>query len=209
MSLFSTSLLALLFQYRYLILFPITVIEGPVATMTAGFLSSLGVMNIFLAFIVTVLGDTTSDVFFFSLGILGGKWGADWKFLRRFNFESKKEKFVKMFDKRGGRVLIISKFTHALAGIILMGAGYAGVNKWSVLRYSLFGAILKSIFLVSVGYLAGESYLSYAGYLESGAIILSVIIIVFVLVTLSLSPDSLYRLLGMEDELGEIKNDLR
>ena len=67
------SVLALLIQYKYLILFPIIVIEGPFATIVSGFLVSLGIFNVFIAYPIIILGDLASDSIFYFVGRFGSK----------------------------------------------------------------------------------------------------------------------------------------
>ena len=50
-------MLTLLLTYKYLILFPIAVFEGPFAAIIVGFLSSSHIFNIFIVYLVVVLGD--------------------------------------------------------------------------------------------------------------------------------------------------------
>jgi membrane protein DedA with SNARE-associated domain len=50
--------------YKYFVLFPVTIFEGPIITVIAGYLSSLGFLNFYVAYGVIVLGDTVGDILF-------------------------------------------------------------------------------------------------------------------------------------------------
>ena len=52
-----------LLVYKYFILFPVMVIEGPIITIIAGFLSSLELLNPFLVYVVVVIADLTGSSF--------------------------------------------------------------------------------------------------------------------------------------------------
>lgn len=49
-------------QYWYLIIYPVVVIEWPIATFLVWYLVSIELLNPFVAYIVTLFGDVTSDV---------------------------------------------------------------------------------------------------------------------------------------------------
>jgi len=55
---------SLLLTYKYLILIPLAVVEGPIITVIAGFLITLGYMNIFLVYLIVIAGDLAGDYFF-------------------------------------------------------------------------------------------------------------------------------------------------
>ena len=55
-------------QYKYLILLPFAVFEGPIATVIGGFLASIGVLNFFWVFVISVLGDFLGDSAWWAIG---------------------------------------------------------------------------------------------------------------------------------------------
>ena len=59
---------ALVDQYKYLILLPFTVFEGPIATVIGGFLASIGVLNFFGVFAISLLGDFLGDSMWWAIG---------------------------------------------------------------------------------------------------------------------------------------------
>lgn len=60
--------LILLDTYKYLILFLIMVIEGPIVTVVASFLASFDIFNLGLVFLIAIAGNVLPDLFFFTLG---------------------------------------------------------------------------------------------------------------------------------------------
>ena len=73
-----SQILGWLIQYKYIVLFPIMVFEGPIITILAGFLSSLGYLNIFIAYGIVVMGDIVGD----SLYYAAGRWSKQFIFTR-------------------------------------------------------------------------------------------------------------------------------
>ena len=59
-----------LVHYKYLALFPLTRVEGPIITVIMGFFSSLGYINFFFAYAIIVVGDLVGDAFhYLSVGL--------------------------------------------------------------------------------------------------------------------------------------------
>ena len=54
-------MIQLLLTYRYVILVPLAIIEGPIVTIICGFLVTLKVFNPLLVYVVMVLGDIVGD----------------------------------------------------------------------------------------------------------------------------------------------------
>ena len=163
-------LLQLFLQYKYWLLFPITVVEGPLITMASGFLVSMHLLNPFIALPIIIAGDLTGDIMYYFIGVFGERWKLTRWLLTYFKFEHHKEKVTHSFKKHGGKLLLFGKITHALGIVFLIGAGYAGMDIWSFVWYSLIGTAIKSSALMYVGFLAGSAYEKYAGYFEYGSL---------------------------------------
>ena len=176
------SLIPLTLHYRYLVLYAVTILEGSVSTIAAGFLVSLGILNPIVTLGVVVVGDMSSDLFFYCLGRLGSVWRGAHRFARYFNLESNRERFIRLFERHGGKMIIFSKLTHYLAGIIFTGAGYSRINPWRIIWYSFIGAFIKALILAGGGYLAGVSYLRFYKYFEYGSLVLAVTTVILVVV---------------------------
>lgn len=163
-----------LLTYKYLILFPIIVLEGPLATMASGFLVSISVFNPFVALPIIIAGDVTGDVLYYFIGYYGHRfrWAA-W-ILRKMGFEARKERIEGSFSRHGGKLLIFGKLTHALGAVFLVGAGYAKMPLPKFVWYNTLGTIIKSSALLYVGYLAGAAYQRYSSYFEYGSLVVSI-----------------------------------
>ena len=64
-------LIPFIIAYKYEILFPLAIIEGPLLAVVAGFLVSLGTLNMFIVYAIIVLGDVIGDSIFYLLGRSG------------------------------------------------------------------------------------------------------------------------------------------
>jgi membrane protein DedA with SNARE-associated domain len=171
----------LLLQYRYALLFPIAVVEGPIVSILAGFLASTGNMNIYLAYLTVLAGDLIADTVYYAFGRFGG-----------VNFVSRYGRFLRLtteslagleehFEKHTGKTLIIGKFSHGLGSVVLFSAGLARVRYPKFLLYNILSASLKSFVLITVGYYYGyayqriNDYFGYASYLFIGLAVVLVV----------------------------------
>jgi membrane protein DedA with SNARE-associated domain len=61
----------LIVVHKYLILLPIAIIEGPMITIIAGFLASLGILDFFIVYAIAVFGNLIGDNIYYWIGRLG------------------------------------------------------------------------------------------------------------------------------------------
>ncbi len=178
----TAQLLSILIQYRYILLFPIAVFEGPIITMFAGLLVSLGYMNFWVAYAILVAGDVTGDVLYYALGRWGregfvSKWGHYFGL-----YPERVERVEKHFEENGVRTLIIGKFTHAAGTVFLVAAGMAKMPLWRFIWVNFLGTLVKSMALMLVGYYFGQaigsinSFLEFITYLTAALVIVAAMV---------------------------------
>lgn len=170
---------ALLMGYGYFILIPITIIEGPVATLIAGFLASLGYFNLVIVYIIAFVGDVAGDLIYYAVG----RWGSR-KIIARgsflgINLENAR-KLESHFKDHAGKTLLFGKWTHSIGGAILIAGGMAKVPIKKFILFNSIGSIPKVLVFLLLGYYFGSAYgkiNEYFGY-ASLAILIGIILIV-------------------------------
>ena len=156
-----------LLYYKYAILFPITIVEGPIITVIAGFLSSQGYLNILTVYGIVVAGDIVGDIIYYSIGRWGGRrfinhWG---HFLHLGLGEI--TKLENHFAKHSGKTLIFGKLSHAIGAPILVAAGMAKIPLNKFIWFNFWPTLPKSLGLLIIGYYFGRAYQQidrYIGY---------------------------------------------
>jgi membrane-associated protein len=176
------NIILLLTAYKYLFLFPVAVVEGPIITVIAGFLSSLGIFNVFIAYGVLVAGDIAGDVAYYELGYYGRQ-----KFVTRWGrfvgiTQERLEQLGKHFDKHASKTLIIGKLSQGIGGAILLAAGMAKVPFRKLVLYDFLPTLPKTLILLLIGYYAGESYVKISSYFDYAAIGTVAAAVIFVVV---------------------------
>jgi membrane-associated protein len=156
-------LLTLLSTYKYVVLFPLSLVEAPLMSILGGFLIALGHIDIFIAYVVIIAGDFVGD------GVLyvAGWWGAPFldRLRRRLGVTDEKMARVSLyFQESYGKAIVTSKLVHGVGFTGLIVAGSLRVPFW---RYALVCVLVtcsQSAVLMAAGVLSGGAYLEVARY---------------------------------------------
>lgn len=156
----------LLYTYSYLVLFPLVVIEGPVVTIIAGFLVSLGFMDFLPTYMTIVAGDLTGDFIYYS----AGRWWLNRTYksvLKFFNINiNLVHKLEEGLKKNRGPFLFFGKLSHALGGIILFAAGSVEIPLREFMWFNFLATLPKSLILLAVGFYFGSTVSSFRRALD-------------------------------------------
>jgi membrane protein DedA with SNARE-associated domain len=180
MSISTTNILMWLFHYRYLALFFLTVIEGPIVTIISGALAAANIFNFFIIYILIVLGDLTGDSLYYSIGRWGGqkilkKWG------HYFHIDTEKIDLLREhFHNHGLKTLIFGK-TQAIGSVILVAAGAAEMPYFKFILYNLFATLVKTFLLLMFGYYFIQAFFSFHKYAGAAIFIFTVLSVTIVL----------------------------
>jgi len=152
--------------YRYFVLFPVTIVEGPIITIIAGSLTSGGLFNFWIVYAIAIMGDTIGDTLYF----LAGKWGGrrfrrNWGKLLDVRLE-RAAKLEKYFKKHAGKTLFWGKFGYGIVGTLLFTAGVADVPYGKFITFTFLATLVKSFILLLVGFYFGYAYAQIKYYLD-------------------------------------------
>jgi membrane protein DedA with SNARE-associated domain len=173
-------MIELLLAYKYIILVPLAIIEGPITSVVAGFLSTSGIFNLLIVFPIMVLGDMIGDSVFYGLG----RWGSG--ILARHGHRvgatpERLEEARVYFSNNHHKALVLSKLVH---GIGLSGLIVAGSLKVPYIRYiktCILIALGQSLIFLMIGVFFGHAYLQIGKYLNNFAAGISVIALFVIL----------------------------
>ena len=160
------SIIHLLILYKYILLFPLAIIEGPILAVIAGFLCTLHLLNPFFVYPIIVVGDITGD----SLCYLLGRFGVP-SFVKRmikfFGFKlDNVQKVRAYFDANPVKTISLSKLA---LGIGVTGIYLAGNIKIPYRKFILvcfFTSALQYVFYFGLGLLFGNAYQKISHYLD-------------------------------------------
>jgi len=182
LSLTTAQIIGLISTYRYVIIFPIAFLEGPIIAIICGWLVAQGLLNFFLIYLLLVLANILGDVIYYALGYWGGrplirKWG-HWL---KLDLEQA-EKMKNHFDNHGGKILMAGKIVpHFAVAAVLVGAGLARYGFSLFLRYCLLTELVKTGALLILGFYLGDAYQKITVYFDYLGAIISILIVVIII----------------------------
>jgi membrane protein DedA with SNARE-associated domain len=144
-------------RYGYFFLFAAAVVEGPIITVLGAFLAAQSIFNVYIVYIVVVLGDLIGDLLYYGAGRLG-RFGLIERLAKRMGLATTSFKQLELyFENHGATALFYAKYTQT--GIIaLPAAGAARMPIAMFLLYNILATLPKSLGLVLVGYFLGREY---------------------------------------------------
>ena len=139
------------------LILPLAVIEGPLVSIAAGFLSEQGYFDWLWALGLLVCGDLIGDLIYYWIGRTG-KTGLT-RLLRRFGIHSTvTPDFERHLKNNATKMLFIGKWTQSVGVVVLVGSGMLRVPLAKFLTINLLATVPKSVVLFSVGYFAGDRF---------------------------------------------------
>lgn len=155
--------------YKYFLLIPSTIIQGPLTMLASGFFVKLGVFEFLPAYLALMAGDFTGDVLWY---FVGRKWAHP--FIRRFGkwFGLTEDKLARVegaFRRHQIKILFTSKITSGFGfGIAtLISAGALRVPFKKYVATTVFGGLMWIGMMMLIGHTIGQAYLSVDHFLKN------------------------------------------
>lgn len=151
------------------ILAPLSIIEGPIVTVIAGWLASLKIMSPVAVFVCVVLGDVIGDSILYAAGrgLRLDKLPVVGRYFRIPR--AKIVPLVKGFREQGVRLLVIGKVTQAAGFLVLIAAGAAKMPYGLFLLVNFLTSLPKSLALMALGYVIGAAHAKIASWFSWGS----------------------------------------
>jgi membrane-associated protein len=168
-------------QYKYLLIIPIVIIEGPIITIICGFFIYLGKLNPYVVYVLLVSGDLAGDLLHYVIGKYWRNSSVVEKYGHFLGYNEQSEKFLENhFEKHKIKTIILAKFSYGIGTFLQIIAGIARVDFNQFFWISLYGTVAKTLILLFVGYYVGSSYVKINDYLNTTAFVLISVLIVVV-----------------------------
>lgn len=158
--------LPFLIEHKYWFILLGASLEGPNTAIVAGFLASIGGVNLLGTFFICLAGEVINGYLWYTVGYFAGskpidKWG-------RKDEKSRKiiEKVEGYFKRYSGRAIIFAKLTWSLtiATMIMSGSFKYNLKKFSL--YNIIGSAGWVLMTFFVGFFFGESYKLIFDYIK-------------------------------------------
>jgi membrane protein DedA with SNARE-associated domain len=164
--------LALIETYGLWILAPFAILEGPIVTVIAAYLAQQGYMNVLAVYLVCVVGDLFGDSLLYALGRYGAT-RLPGRLTRWLGLTKAREvALTAHFAAKGGRTLLLGKWTHSAGMPIMVASGMARMNFATYLWFNLLGTLPKTLLFVVLGFFLGAAYSAIDTYIYRTSLVL-------------------------------------
>lgn len=148
----------LILEYRYWILIPLSLIEGPVVAFVAGTLASVGYFNMYFLAALFFVRDVGLDGIYYAVGHFGAKTA----FVRRMFVKigvtpDHLEKVRVLWERKPFWTMFIGKLSYGIASAFIVVAGTVRMPLGIFFKYGSIVAILQYGILLFAGYYLGAS----------------------------------------------------
>ncbi len=169
-------MIELLLTYKYLILIPLSIVEGPIVSVLAGFLATLGVFNLFVVYLIMVSGDIIGDGIFYYVGYSGKN------LFRYFNVsEEKVEKAKIYFENNHQKAIAGSKIMWGIGTAGLIAAGALHIPYKRYFQTCALYSLAQSFVMILLGMFFGQAYEIIGKYFDYYAAIISILVLAVLL----------------------------
>lgn len=156
-------------HYKYWVIFPLAMVEGPIVTVIAGFLGSLKQLDLRWAYLVIVAGDLVGDSVYYALGRFAHGRVPE-KFLRFLGITPARLELIKhYFAHHPKKTFALGKLSHGAGGAALLAAGLVRYPFGKFLTYNLVLTAIKSLLLILIGFYFGQAFRHIKTYLDYAA----------------------------------------
>ena len=191
----------LLIQYRYLVLFPLAAIEGPIIALFAGFFVYLGYFQFVPAFLILILGDLIPDTIYYFIGRFGNKKRLIEKYSARSNLVSRNFNLIeKLWRDHGRKTMFFSKLAYGLSTPFLISAGLVNMPWKTFISYTLPITMIQYAAIMIIGFYLGHSYKLALSYIKDAGFFVAAALIIFVAGYIVLQRYAYRAIVKMEEE---------
>lgn len=158
----------LIVEYRYWILIPLSLIEGPVVAFIAGTLASVGFFNFYFLAAFFFVRDMALDAMYYAIGHFGGHSHFAQRMLKKLGItDDHLEQVRVLWEKRPGTTMFIGKLSYGIASAFIVVAGMVKMPLGKFFFYGAIVAVLEYGTLLVAGFFFGASFGGTAAHIIS------------------------------------------
>lgn len=174
------TLLALLYVYRYWLLFPLALAEGPIVAVFSGWLIAENAFELIPVYCILVCGDLIPDAVYYYIGQRMTSMYFIERYGKRVGITHERFAVIEDFWKQHPYTsALLSKWAYGLSAILLMSAGLVHFPLKKFLTATVSVSIVQYGLLLLIGYYFGSSYKMIDTYLQYAGIAITITCILF------------------------------
>lgn len=171
-------MLDLIISYKYIVLLPLAIAEGPIVSVVAGYLARMDYLLLSLTVMLLVLADIISDLIYYFLGKYSARNKKVDTFIHGKFLDNKVTFFKKLWDKHLLTVMFFGKLSYGISVPIIISAGIVNLPLKNFLLYSVPVSIFQTTCYVLLGYGLGETYYKAIPYMKYPALFVACMFVV-------------------------------
>src|ERR1700679_1112274 len=110
------SIANLIIQYRYAILIPAAIIEGPIVAFISGTLASLGYFNIYVLAVFFFARDMAMDGIYYAAGFFGARTAFAKRMLKKLDMQEQAlSDLRRVWEEHPAKTMFIGKLSYGIA----------------------------------------------------------------------------------------------
>jgi membrane protein DedA with SNARE-associated domain len=149
----------LIIEYRYLILIPLAIIEGPIVAFIAGTLAILGYFDIYVLAAFFLVRDVAMDAIYYCIGYFGGKTKFAQRMLAKIKVtENHLDGVRKLWEHHPLSTMFIGKLSYGVGSTFVTVAGMVKFPFSTFFKYGVIVAIAQYWTLLALGYFYGNTF---------------------------------------------------
>lgn len=177
------SITPLIIEYRYWILIPLSLLEGPVVAFAAGALAAGGYFNPFMLEIFFIVRDLVTDILYYALGVFAGRGKIVRRLLHKIGVTADHlEKARSLWDRHPLRTMFVGKLAYGIAPSFFVVAGMTRMPLPKFLGYNALVASFQYGVCLLLGYFLGSTFgTSLATALGNAQLVIGVLLLALVI----------------------------
>lgn len=149
----------LIVTYRYGILIPLSLAEGPIVSFIAGTLAALGYFNIWVLAAIFFVRDIGMDAVYYSVGYFGWQNLSVERLLAKIHIREEQLDEVKdLWSAHPFRTVLAGKLSYGLAVTFIMVVGMVKIPLMKFYKYSVWVTMIEFGTLLTLGYFFGNEF---------------------------------------------------
>lgn len=152
------SIAPLIIEYRYWILIPLSLVEGPIIAFAAGALAAAGYFNPYVLLVFFVIRDLVTDIAYYSLGVFAGKTAMVRRLLHKIGVTAEHlEKAQALWRDHPGKTMFFGKLSYGIAPSFFV---VAGMTRTSLTQFSAYNVVIAAFqygVCLGIGYYLGNA----------------------------------------------------
>ena len=148
----------LILEYRYWILVPLSIVEGPIVAFVAGTLAATGYFNIYALGVFFFVRDMAMDALYYALGHYGGRTSLAQRLLHRIGIRPNHLEEVRtLWERHAGATMFLGKLSYGIASIFIVVAGMVRMPLGKLFGWGALAAVAQYGVLLLLGYFFGNT----------------------------------------------------